>query len=81
MKEFYNLNTLPDITLPVRCFTCNKVLSNMFFKWMDVENEIKNKNIKFEGVKNKYIMDKIGLKMTCCQNIVLSHAEYKLDTN
>ena len=88
MKQVYNQDTLPDINLPARCFTCNKVVGNMEFKWL---NELKNlqnvnehnhieedkcsKNNKKH--KNLIIMERLGLNQ-CCRSIVMAHMMYVL---
>jgi DNA-directed RNA polymerase subunit N (RpoN/RPB10) len=72
MKEVYNHDALPDISLPVRCFTCNKTIGNMEFRWLE---EMKNVDEK-EPNRNKIIMERIGLKMDCCKKDVIAHMNY-----
>ena len=40
MKEFYNTETLTCIEIPTRCFSCNRVIGNMFYKWLEEEKKI-----------------------------------------
>ena len=76
MKDFYNLDTLPEIDLPVRCFTCNKVIGNMFYKWLEEEKKLSEEQLNSK-IKNKIIMDNLGLDSECCRSVVLSHVFYK----
>jgi len=71
MKEVYNLDTLPDINLPIRCFTCNKTLGNMEFRWLEEMKTIDSENPD----KNKIIMERLGLKLDCCRKEVLQYME------
>lgn len=50
--------------LPVRCFTCNRVIAN---KWNAYERLVK------EGMNKKDALTKIGIRMTCCRRMFLSH--------
>lgn len=72
----YNQESLTEIDLPVRCFTCNKVIGNKFYDWIDEEKKITDELLNGKN-KNLYIMEKIGLKSECCRAIVFSHVEYK----
>ena len=36
MKEVYNQDALPDIGLPIRCFTCNKTLGNIWANYSKI---------------------------------------------
>lgn len=74
MIEVYNQDVLPDISLPTRCTTCNKVIGNMEFKWLQAMKEIdpQTKN------RNRIIMDKIGIVRQCCAKDVLAHMKYVL---
>ena len=76
MTEFYNLDTLTCIDLPVRCFSCNKVIGNMFYKWLKEEEKLKD-NEKNPKIKNNIIMKNIGLDRECCRQIVFSYVIYK----
>ena len=74
--------------IPVRCFTCGKVLAN---KWKAYENEVKllkesqeqddttdnNEDLalNFEkGLKGK-ILDKLYVDRMCCRRHLLSHID------
>lgn len=71
--------------IPIRCFTCGKVLAN---KWkayiaeleklpeptVDAdENGVVPKN--FEPVLKKDVLDKLGLTKMCCRRHMLTHVD------
>ena len=67
--------------IPVRCFTCGKVLAD---KWNFYKNELKkNKEDTIINVNVKTIqqtpegkaMDKLQLKRYCCRRAILSHVD------
>jgi DNA-directed RNA polymerase subunit N (RpoN/RPB10) len=74
MKEVYNQNGIPDITLQTRCTSCNKTIGHMEFRWLEEMKKIEDK----EPNKNKIIMQNLGLKRECCRKDVLSHMKYVL---
>jgi DNA-directed RNA polymerase I, II, and III subunit RPABC5 len=67
--------------IPVRCFTCGKVLANKWLKYkelVDKENEKNEKNDvdvgSFEGDYGP-ILDKIGITKICCRRHMLGHVD------
>tara|TARA_B100000963_G_C22473614_1_gene601341 strand:+ start:489 stop:731 length:243 start_codon:yes stop_codon:yes gene_type:complete len=70
--------------IPVRCFTCGKVLGNLWDKYLeelqkaynDELNENELKRIvdlqKDEDSAEKKILDDLGLKRYCCRRVMLS---------
>ena len=52
--------------IPIRCFTCGKVIGN---KW-----ESYNKYLK-DGKSDKEALDFLGLRRYCCRRMILSHVE------
>jgi DNA-directed RNA polymerase I, II, and III subunit RPABC5 len=52
--------------IPVRCYTCNKVIAN---KWENYVIDINN------GISFKDALDKIGLHRYCCRRMFLSHTD------
>jgi DNA-directed RNA polymerase subunit N len=77
-KDAYNLESLTEIDLPVRCFTCNKVIGNKFYQWIAEEKRIEQEDVDLgEKTKNLVIMENIGLKNDCCRSLVWSHVEYQ----
>lgn len=53
--------------IPVRCFTCGKVIGN---KW-----EPYKKLTTVCGMKEKDALDTLGLKRYCCRRMILTHVE------
>lgn len=70
--------------IPIRCFTCNKVLANKWnmFKELseneDVQNSEKSKDSHLQnfeaGFKGK-VLDKIGVTKLCCRRHMLTHVD------
>ena len=72
--------------IPVRCFTCGKVLAHL---WEDYLQELQEKhNINEEALKRREIvgniddksieavtMEKMGIKRYCCKRMFISHVE------
>lgn len=52
--------------IPIRCFTCNKVIAN---KWDTYLHHINN------GISIKNALDIIGLNRYCCKRMFLSHID------
>ena len=52
--------------IPVRCFTCNKVVAN---KWEKYQQLVR------EGRTEKEAMDQLGLWRYCCRRMVFSHVD------
>lgn len=51
--------------IPVRCFTCGKVISDV---WEEYKERIKKENAK-------KVLDDLGIKRYCCRRMFLAHAE------
>jgi DNA-directed RNA polymerase I, II, and III subunit RPABC5 len=51
--------------IPVRCFTCSKVIGN---KWETYSAEISK-----PGSTPQLVLDAMGLKRYCCRRMLLSH--------
>jgi len=51
--------------IPVRCFTCGKVISN-------VGEEYKERITQEEPGK---VLDELGIRRYCCRRMLLTHAE------
>ena len=66
--------------IPIRCFTCGKVLAD---KWKYYQNETKLKEDTIINVNAKTAqktiegktMDKLGLTRYCCRRVMLSHVD------
>lgn len=52
--------------IPVRCFTCGKVIGD---KWEDFARRVK------EGKDAGKVLDDLGLTRYCCRRMLLSHVE------
>ena len=68
--------------IPVRCFTCGKVLGN---KWNFYKKEVEkgnneetvlNVNAKsIQQTKEGKALDALGLKRYCCRRMMISHVD------
>ena len=69
--------------IPIKCFTCGKVLAN---KWLYYKKEIEkkskdnDKNIYLDKNKNEKsiqgkILDELNLKKICCRRHMLTHVD------
>ncbi len=52
--------------IPVRCFTCGKVLGD---KWETFEDEVEN------GRDPKDVLDELGVDRYCCRSIMVTHVD------
>ncbi len=52
--------------IPVRCFTCNKVVGN---KWKTFEK------LRSENVSHEDIFKQLGLTRYCCKRMLTTHVE------
>ncbi len=50
--------------IPIRCFTCNKVIGNKYDKY---EQSLK------EGKTEKEALDALCLRRYCCRRMILTH--------
>lgn len=53
--------------IPVRCFTCGKVISGI---WDEYRKRVKEKN-----ESPKEVLDDLGIKRYCCRRMLLTHVE------
>ena len=65
--------------IPVRCFTCGKVISKKYeeYKQLEKEQQEKEKYIhnQDERIDNQQIFKKLKLKRYCCRRMVLTHID------
>ena len=75
--------------IPVRCFTCNKVIAHLWEEYQqkiqeqylkdDVANNQKARFIDINDNKNKTvegkILDNMNLHKYCCRRMLLSHVD------
>jgi len=52
--------------IPVRCFTCGKVVAD---KWEEFTKEVS------KGENPAKVLDSMGIKRYCCRRMFLSHVE------
>jgi len=52
--------------IPVRCFTCGKVIGD---KWEDFSRRVR------EGEDAGIVLDKLGVTRYCCRRMLLAHVE------
>jgi len=52
--------------IPVRCFTCGKVVGSAFPTFVERTRQ---------GEDPRQVLDALGLKRYCCRRMILSHAE------
>jgi len=52
--------------IPVRCFTCGKVVGSAFPAFLARTRQ---------GEEPRAVLDAMGLKRYCCRRMILSHAE------
>jgi DNA-directed RNA polymerase subunit N (RpoN/RPB10) len=70
--------------IPVRCFTCGKILADKYVSYKkDIEGSKKTAEDTIINVNAKNIqqtpegkaLDKVGLKRYCCRRAMLSHID------
>lgn len=52
--------------IPVRCFTCGKVIAD---KWDEFKTEVE------KGENPAKVLDSLGIKRYCCRRMFLSHID------
>ena len=75
--------------IPIRCFTCNKVIAHLWEEYLnkiqieylkeDIKNNRKERFINIEQLENKTlegkILDELKLNKYCCRRMILSHVD------
>ena len=61
--------------IPIRCFSCNRVIASDFRKFQKKINEIREKRREPTPEEISNIMDDLGLEKYCCRRMILSHIE------
>ena len=70
--------------IPVRCFTCGKILGNKYDWFINETKKVSNKSepemldVSSETItktKQGELLDTLGLKRYCCRRIMLGHVE------
>ena len=71
-------NHIGDIMIiPVRCFTCGKVIGDIYEQFKQRYEEYKKTVDAGEKPKEtpKEILDDLGLDRYCCRRMILSHVD------
>ena len=70
--------------IPVKCFTCGKVLGDKYIYFINQVTEMKGEGndsvIYFDGKNNKKtpeakVLDDLNLKRICCRRHMLTHVD------
>lgn len=63
--------------IPVRCFSCGKVLADKWEYYKKQMSEIEEKKIhnNFDNKQTKELLDKLGLHKYCCRRVFLGHVD------
>ena len=78
MLERRGRNHIGDIMIiPVRCFTCGKVVASAYEEFTKRYDEYKKAVDAGEKPKEtpKKILDDLGLERYCCRRMIISHAD------
>lgn len=67
--RIYYVNKIITMIIPVRCWTCNKVIAD---KYMYYVSKAKTKPDDKDDDYNKELLDSIGLKRPCCRVHMIS---------
>lgn len=57
--------------IPVRCFTCGKVLASIFEEY--------KKRVYIDGEDARKVLDELGVKRYCCRRTIISHPVFIKD--
>jgi DNA-directed RNA polymerase I, II, and III subunit RPABC5 len=58
--------------IPVRCFTCNKVIGSLWDPYKKLLKDFKNEG---NTLAEKKALDTLGLKRYCCRRMLLCHVD------
>ena len=65
--------------IPVRCFSCGKLIANKYEKYVELTEERKKQekyiNNQDERINNEDIFKKLKLKRYCCRRMILTHVD------
>jgi len=60
--------------IPVRCFTCGKVISNVWYTYKRRVEERK-KESRTNDIKVGDILDDLDIERYCCRRMLLTHVD------
>jgi len=63
-----------DIVIPIRCFTCGKVISSVWDEYKKRVEERK-KELGTDDIEVGDILDDLGIERYCCRRMLMSHVE------
>lgn len=58
---------LQTMIIPVRCFTCGKVIADLYETYLDLQRE---------GADEEMALDALGLTRFCCRRMLLTHVDF-----
>ena len=67
--------------IPIRCFTCGKVMADIYDYYekeknkLEVTNDVDSAYKNFEKIHTGAILDKLGLKRYCCRRNLISNID------
>ena len=63
--------------IPVRCFTCGKIIGEIYDQYKIRYDEYKKSLEKSEKPKEtpKEILDDLGLERYCCRRMIITHVD------
>ena len=67
--------------IPVRCFTCGKVIANMYDHYAEEVKKLEQSGAKsqhphFIGAPTGDILTSLGLTRMCCRKMMIGHVEH-----
>ena len=77
-QERRDRNHIGDIVIiPVRCFTCGKIISDVYKDYQKRYEEYKNAVDSGKKLKEtpKQILDDLGIERYCCRRMILTHID------
>jgi len=78
VQERRGKNRIGDIVIiPVRCFTCGRVISDLYEDFVKRYDDYKKAMDAGEKPKEtpKQILDDLGLERYCCRRMLLTHVD------
>jgi len=60
--------------IPIRCFTCGKVISSVWDEYKKRVEERK-KELGTDDIEVGDILDDLGIERYCCRRMLMSHVE------
>lgn len=61
--------------IPVRCFSCGRVIASDYEKYKERITELKSKGESIEASNVEAILDELGLERYCCRRMIISHTD------